>query len=303
MPIEQFDLARSMVAASSLANTTLSLQKYANETKRKNEIRDARGDALEEGTPEAIRALIKLDPATANATIQALSSMDKRSREQVKQQSEQTARQMMWVEQGTSPEEKSQRFDEMVNFMVEQTGKEEHKKYLGKYSPDLTQNWIMKAMTVDDINEQFAFGQLKVAEKDGKAVYIHSNPAGQTRVAPVPEGVQPTQKEFAGTSKGGGAREFKPSDANANRAAAASLYGGTWDPATNRISGIERGQERNALAIAARADEITRKSREDGQELGANEAVAQAARELKIDVPKLGPTDLQGYLDQLVGPK
>jgi len=300
MAYETFNLAQSIAAASKAADTALSLKEYSDEKTRDAAVKKARGEALDKGTPEAIQALMKLDPENAEATINALSAMDKRQREQVKLQSEETAKQILWVEQGATPEEKAARWDSVVDYMVK-SGNQNAEQYRGKYSPALSQQFIMKAMTVDDINEQFSFGQLKVAEKDGKPVYIQTNEAGQTRVAPVPEGVRPTEKEFKGTTKGAGdAFKMKASDSNSIRAAAAGLFGGTWDPQTGKVLGVQKDATAKVSSISERASQLYKDAQ--GQ-LTHDQAVAKAARELGIEIQSLNPRSLQSFLDEQVGPK
>jgi hypothetical protein len=155
-------------------------------------------------------------------------------------------------------------------------------------------------MTIDDINDQFAFGQLKVAEKDGQPVYIQTNKAGQTKVADVPEGVKPTDKEFSGTSKADKAFQMKASDSNSIRAASAGIYGGTWDPQTGKVLGVSKDQTKNVAAISERASKVYRDA---GGNMTHDEAVAKAARELGIDIPKIAGGSLKDWLDKTVGPK
>lgn len=294
MAYETFNLAQSIAAASKAADTALSLREYSDEKTRNAAIKKARGEALDKGTPEAIKALMKLDPENAEATINALAAMDARQREQIKLRSEETAKQILWVEQGATPEEKAQRWDSVVDFMAK-NGNQNAEQYRGKYSPALSQQFIMKAMTVDDINEQFSFGQLKVAEQDGKPVYIQTNEAGQTRVAPVPEGVRPTEKEFKGTAKGAGdTYKMKASDSNSIRAAAAGLFGGTWDPQTGRVLGVEKDMTKKVASISERASQLFMDSQ---GKMPHDQAVGKAARELGIEMQNLNPKPLRDWIE------
>lgn len=290
----EFDFARSLAAASAATSTALSLRKYQEQSKRREETAKLRGEALDEQTPAAIKALIKADPKNGQEVIRALTMMDERNRDQVRYQSEQTAKQMAWVEAADTEAEKSQRFDQIIDAM-EKAGRQDAAQYRGKYSPALVENWMIKALSVDDLAKQMRFGQLKVAEKDGKPVYIQTSPAGKTRIAPVPEGVRPTQKEFAGTASGGG---LKASDTNAIHRQATALYGGIIDPASGKVTGLNPDQERNVQAISSRASRIYA----DGQgKVTHSEAVAEAARELGIAVPKSKPKSIQEYLQEQTG--
>lgn len=293
MPIQPFDIARSMSAASGMAKTSMALQDYAQERKSEDAIKTARGEAVS-GEPDAIKALMKLSPEDAGEIIDNLAGMDEAGRKQIKADSERVAKQMMWVMQGENEQAQGDRWEQVVDFLTK-AGDEGAEAYRGQFSPALAENLIMKAMTVDDINEQFSFGQLKVGQQDGKDVYIQTNPVGQTRVAPVPEGVSPIEKETY-VSKGAGDKPFsmKASDSNSIRSSAAALFGGTWDPQTGRVSGIERGQQKNVLAISERASRIYA----DGKgKVTHAEAAAKASRELKIDVPKAQPQGIKAYLE------
>lgn len=290
MPFQNFNLAESMNAASNLAKTSVALQTYSDKKKHGDAVKQARQEAID-GTPKAIKALMKLDPEGATKIIAGLSALDKRSRDNVKFQAEQTATQMLWVEQAETPEEKSARFDQVVDQM-KAGGREDAEQWRGKYSPDLTQNWIMKAMALDDINEQFAFGQLKAGkDDDGNPIYFMTNKAAQAKEV---EGVKPTDKEM--THAGSATKEWsmKAGDSNSIRSAAYALYSGTYDPATGRVSGIQKEQEKNALAIAERGSEIYRKAK---GKISHTEAAAKAARELGIDVPNANPMSIKDYLE------
>lgn len=81
------------------------------------------------------------------------------------------------------------------------------------------------------------------------------------------------------------AEKFTASDANSLRAAAAGLFGGTFDPGTGRITGLEKGSEARALAITERAGTLFTRARSDGKPITHDQAVAEAARESGITVP------------------
>lgn len=285
-----FNLAESLNAGANLAKNKASLQAYYDKQKSDQAIRETRQEAAT-GDNKAVQALMALDPQGANQIIAGLSTMDKNQREHIKQQSEETAKQVLWVEQGESPEAKSARWNQVVDYMVK-SGNKDAEKYRGRYSPQLSQQFIMKAMTIDDINEQFSFGQLKAGMVDGKPAYFMSNKAGQTKVL---KGVTPPDKDIYGSQKSGDKFKFKASDANSIRASAAGLFGGTWSPETGRILGVQKDTENKVLAISERAAKLYRESQGG---ISHDEATAQAARELGIKIPQIKAKGIKAYLDE-----
>lgn len=289
MAFETFSLAESMAGAAAMGETRMALREYGEKKKKEDAIKAARTEAVD-GTPDSIKTLMKLDPEEGANLIDALSRMDERQRKNVKFGAERTAKQMLWVEQGANDEEKASRWDQVVDHMVNNLGQKDAAKWKGKYSPAQSQRFIMKAMTVDHINEQFAFGQVKVGMEGGKPVYFMTNKAGQVRVA---EKVKPTEKMVEGAPTKADKFKFKASDANSIRAAAAGLYGGTWSPETGRVMGVDKESTAKVLSISERAAKLYREA--EGS-ISHDEAAAQAARELGIQIQKLAPRSIKDFL-------
>ena len=280
MAFETFSLAESLNAASNAARTGLAMKQYGDQKEQQEVVRDARRDAAT-GDPESIKRLLAIDPDGGGKIIDSLSKMDKAGREKAKAQSEETAKAMMWVMQGQDENERSQRWDQVSDYMKTTNPKSPDLK--GQFSEGMAQKFIMQAMSVGEIADEFAFGQVKVGMKDGKAVYFATNKQGQAQEI---KGVTPTEKDVKGSGKKG--FEMKASDSNAIHGQAAGLYGGTWDPQTQRISGVTKDQESNVAAISEEASRIYKES--GGQKTHA-QSVAEAARKLGIDIQQLNKSD------------
>ena len=285
MAFENFSLADSINAAGNMAKTTLAIEDYRSKKQEAEDIKAARRDAVS-GEPEAVKRLLALDPEGGSSLIAGLSKLDDDARKKVDLQTKETARQMMWVMQGKDDADRASRWDQVVDYM-EKAGNPQAKDYRGKFSPALAQKFVMKAMSIKDLNDQFAFGQIKAGMKDGKPVFFMTNKTGQAKEV---QGVKPTDKEAYGTKKGGSSGksfEFKPSNSNAIRGSASAIYGGTYDPVTKMFNGLSKTQQTNVAAITEEAERIFIKERKAGNMIGESQAVARAARKLKVPIPDL----------------
>lgn len=89
------------------------------------------------------------------------------------------------------------------------------------------------------------------------------------------------------TARGGGSGGWDgvtASDSNSIRNASASLYGGMWDPVTQRIVGLDKDAEKKVLAISSEAANIYNNNK---GRIPHDEAVRRAARKMKIEIPEL----------------
>ena len=290
MAFETFSLAESLNAASNAARTGLAMKQYGDQKEQQEVVRDARRDA-DMGDPESIKRLLAIDPDGGGKIIDSLSKMDKAGREKAKAQSEETAKAMMWVMQGQDENERSQRWDQVSDYMKTTNPKSPDLK--GQFSEGMAQKFIMQAMSVGEIADEFAFGQVKVGMKDGKAVYFATNKQGQAQEI---KGVTPTEKDVKGSGKKG--FEMKASDSNSIRAAAAGLFGGIWDPATGRVSGVSKDMTAKVAAVSEEASRIYKDSQ--GKKTH-DQAAAEAARKLGIDIKDLSKAEnsIQDYLNTL----
>jgi len=82
-------------------------------------------------------------------------------------------------------------------------------------------------------------------------------------------------------------RTIGASDSNAIANASGELYGGFWDPVTQRYSGLSKDVAQNVAAVAEEAERIFRTERGKGNMIGHRQAVAKAARTMGIDVQNL----------------
>jgi len=77
---------------------------------------------------------------------------------------------------------------------------------------------------------------------------------------------------------------YKSADAGRIMSAAAGLFGGIWDPETQRIIGISKDVQKRVLAIASRAEQIYRAKQ---GAIGHLQAARQAAVDYGIEIPTL----------------
>jgi len=94
-------------------------------------------------------------------------------------------------------------------------------------------------------------------------------------------------KAKAGGKGGGKGFEFKASDTNAIARQSERIFGGSYNPATGKFSGLDKEKTSKIAALQAEAEKIY----SDGQgQVSHGVAVAQAARKLRIDVENVRET-------------
>lgn len=88
----------------------------------------------------------------------------------------------------------------------------------------------------------------------------------------------------SGGSGSGGYKGMAASDSNSIRNGVAGLYGGMWDPVTQKYIGIDRGVEKKIAGISAEAARIydANKGR-----VPHDQAVMRAAQKMNIEIPDL----------------
>ncbi|MGI9251034.1 MAG: hypothetical protein ACR2PR_07525 [Pseudohongiellaceae bacterium] len=108
----------------------------------------------------------------------------------------------------------------------------------------------------------------------------------------------PSKNKKPGDGKGGsgGSFSFKAADTNAIRNQATQLFGGFYDPATGKISGLDPDKVNKVAALQAEAEKIYQ---ENQGAVTHGVAIARAARKLKINVQNVrdsAATDPAGIL-------
>lgn len=94
-----------------------------------------------------------------------------------------------------------------------------------------------------------------------------------------------SRSERRQSEEGAAGASIKAADSNAIARAAAELYGGTWDPQTQRFAGLNRQQQQDVLSVAEEAERVYRAA----PGLGHRQAVAKAARTKGVSIEHLGP--------------
>ena len=97
-----------------------------------------------------------------------------------------------------------------------------------------------------------------------------------------------TEVTAAAKAAKGKSSSLKAADYNAVSARVADLFGGTYDPMTGRIGGLSKDQSARVTGISERAAQIFQ---EGEGKVNHISAVAQAAREAGVNVPKVGATE------------
>ena len=81
---------------------------------------------------------------------------------------------------------------------------------------------------------------------------------------------------------------WKSGDSNSLAEASAAVFGGFYDPLTRRFSGLNKEQQQQVLGLT---EEGERLFRESGGQMGHRQAIAQAARNMGIEIPRVQPNN------------
>lgn len=142
----------------------------------------------------------------------------------------------------------------------------------------------LKTITLRWGDEEGRIVERMLAERDGQVVW-EGDPYETT-------GSQSERRQQASAGQSE-AFTVEAADSNAITRAAAELYGGFYDPVTQRFEGL-RGQEQNVLSVA---EEASRIYAENQGRLPHSQAVAEAARVKGIDIERLGPRSIPNPRD------
>ena len=190
MPIQNFDLGKSMIAASSMARTNIALQDYAEKKQKSGAIAQARADVVDE-RPDAVKVLQKLDPEGFEQTINNIMTADKSKQAEIDATTTRMAKIVASVKREPTEEGRAKKWNENVDFLVK-AGDEGAEAYRDRYSPAMADHVLMQAMAVKDINEMVKFGKVEMGvNDDGDRVFLVRNQAGQMKEAQMPEGIRP----------------------------------------------------------------------------------------------------------------
>lgn len=133
--------------------------------------------------------------------------------------------------------------------------------------------------------EQADFGTQEIKRGDQIVTFLTEDGVPTEPLAEAPRFKQEAAQ--GGGPVGGPGGELQASDENSMFRQAASLFGGTFNPRTGRIAGLQSGTESDVQAVASRASELF----VQGDASTRSVAVRQAANELGLEneIKDLGP--------------
>lgn len=224
------------------------------------------------GEEGAMKEFVALAPEEAKQTLDAFNAMDERQQAQAKENVETVGRMAAYVMQSQDPETAYQTVRSNLDPQVAS-------QMPDQYDPNFVQMQLARARELDDLMsnpEKVTIGAEDRLYKDGQV--IDRAVSSQERDRQNSRG----NALIRAQSDGGG--RLKSSDTNAIYRQAVGMFGGTFDPVTGRVSGLDANQSSRVQAMAERASELYA-----NQETNTHaQAVAQAARELGIEVQNLG---------------
>lgn len=206
----------------------------AAEEKRKNLLAQTRQQAST-GNEEAQRQLLALDPEGAPKFIEAISTMDQKKREQVKQNVEQIGQMSAYVLQGKDPIEQQRRYGLVYNSLPEETR-------MGmpapeQYDPAFVELSLSKATTMDQMLQ------------NPKAVQVGNEDILYQGGREIARGERP-KKETAGQDNA-----VKSADESLMYRQAAERMGGVFDEAGN-LRALDPQVREKIQAITTEASRI-----------------------------------------------
>ena len=225
-----------------------------------------------EGEEGAMQEFVALAPEEAKQTLDAYNAMDEREKAQAQENVDAIGRMAAYVMQAEDPERAYQTV--RGNLDPEVAG-----ELPEQYDPNFVQMQLARARELDDLlanPEKVTIGAEDRLYKDGRVVDRATSSAERDR--------QNSRGNALIRAQGNGPGRLKSSDTNAIYRQTVGIFGGTFDPMTGRVSGLDPDQSARVQSLAERASELYAT-----QEANTHaSAVARAARELGIEVQSLG---------------
>jgi hypothetical protein len=252
MPIEQLDLPKVYMAASQVRNADTQNEMQQMQIAQARQSMDKEGQLralyskVASGDKAAARGVMAIDP-------KAGIELSKHMRQQDENMNEDVAQAANWVI--SQPEDqRGQAYQTAIGHLKRDYPE---MQFSDTYDPKVTSLLATRGIKVTDLMRQSL-------DKDKHNETKRHNLAT--------EGINRSKGENSGGPKA--------ADSNALRAQVGELFGGTFDPQTGRIMGLNKDQSARALKITSRASRIFL----DGG-LSHAEAVAKAAEEAGIALP------------------
>ncbi|MDH3981270.1 MAG: hypothetical protein OES84_00040 [Kiritimatiellaceae bacterium] len=293
-----FSLSQSLNQATQAATGKAAIQNVVAERKKGRKAAELR-QRVAEGDSDALGELMALDPKEAKNMMDALNTMDTTQREQLQAQNEAIAKSVLWTMDAPTEQERSARWDQSVDHLVNNQGFADAAKFKGQYSQDAAQQMLMQAMTMDQLlsSRQGSFGATKPGlDAEGNPVFFATDKQGQSRIV---QGVTPTPKDISGT----GAGRMKSSDSNAIANAIASELNVPYTQLPDGSIKYQFATDKQAKEVtetAAKAERIFR----ENPNIGHREAVIRArSGNVKEDgkPKKNDPGSIRDFLGKVSG--
>jgi len=283
-----FSLSQATLAGQQMAGNFAKIQGVVGERQKSTKAAGLR-QRVSEGDSDALGELMSLDPKSAKQMMDMLNTMEDRDRETMKQQNNATAKAIMWTMEAPSEQERSQRWDQSIDHLVNNQGFKEVEKYKGKYSQGSAQMMLMQAMTMDQLldQKQGSFGQSKPGlDAQGKPVFFTTDKSGKSTII---EGVKPSEKQLFGKGGKKDGRPIKAGDSNAISKRAAEYYNVPFTKNADGSISYEfptSNEAQKASNVKGLAEKIFR----ENPKLGHNEAFLRAVKEIEDGTSEKTPS-------------
>ena len=293
-----FDLAGTMMNAERYKSAVAARESAEAAAAQRQEIGQLAPAAME-GDTAAMNRIVALDPKEAEVIMKLANSRDEARRKKAQEGIETTGKILAAIQQSDDP---AKMYERARNFVPEEFQKVMPEEYNG----DWVDLQMARAMDMDKIMSnptKVTFGDQDLLFRHGKQVGSTTSSAERTRqnqmamrrMADATSRGNALIRAAGSGGSGGGQNTLASADENAMFRYAASQFGGFVSPITGEITGLDDQSAQQALAVGARAAEIYQ-----GGGTTRQGAVAQAAREMGIEIPALGGGQPDLGIDQLL---
>ncbi|MGM0614762.1 MAG: hypothetical protein ACQES7_04285 [Pseudomonadota bacterium] len=281
------DLGQVYQTAEAVKGMQMNRQDREAARERGQAVNALRGRAVGEGgkiNKEAMGEFVAFAPEEAKQLMDAIGSMDEREREAMQERVDTLGRVAAYIRSSDNPEQAYQTAKQNLNPEVAGNMPEQ-------YDPNFVEMGLARAREIDDMlaNPQLVtVGAEDRLYKDGQVLERTTSSAERGRQTSRANALTSaaTSRANALTRAEGdsGPQRLKSADTNAIYRQAAGIFGGTFDPTTGRVSGLDPSQSAKVQSVSERASEVYA----NGDSNTHAGAVARAARELGVEVERLG---------------
>lgn len=219
-----------------------------------------------DGDQGAMRQFIALKPDEGKKILEAYEKMGEQEKKQATENIDAAGRMAAYVLQSENPEQAYQRVRENVSPEM-QAGMPE------KYDRNYVTMQLARAREIEQLLKPEPNPQVDVKTFGNQDIMFRN---GQ-------EVERTTSNALLKGSGSGGSGGIKTADESLMYKMAATMFGGIADPVTGQIRNLTKSQAGSVQAIAAEATRML----QNGESTSNSDAVAKAARKLKIDIQDL----------------